>query len=190
MYAGEFHDSVFAHFRCVCARELNLDASAEAQRLVVLRELVVFGAVGIKVVFSVPLCYLGNFAAKHQSHHYGLFDSVAVYHRQHSGKRPHDGVGKRVRRFAETVSDRREHFAFCLNLDVYFESYYGFVFHKIPFRVLDGAMPIRGLPRTMRRKKASCARRMPFLSFAARREAPHPRIRTARICREAPRGLR
>lgn len=46
MYAGELYNAVFAHLGGVRPRELDFNAPADAQRLVVLRELVVFGLSG------------------------------------------------------------------------------------------------------------------------------------------------
>ena len=131
VYAGELYHAVFAHFGGVRPRELYFHAAADAQRLVVLRELVVFGAVGIEVVFSVPLGYLGNFAPEHKPHFYRLAYGVAVQDGQDARERPDDGVGERVRRLSETVADGGEHFAPGLYLDVDFESYDGFVFHGV-----------------------------------------------------------
>ena len=79
----KLHKPVLAHFGAVRRGKLYLDIAAEAQGLVVLRELIVLGAVRVEIIFSIPFCDFGNFAAEHKPKLYRLADSLEIEHGEH-----------------------------------------------------------------------------------------------------------
>ena len=130
MYAGKLYGSVRPHLARFARRQFYFNAAAKAQRLVELRKLVVFGAVGVEIVFSVPLGYFGNFATKQHTHFYGFAYCLEIKNGQNPRQSQNNWVYQSIWLFAKAVWSRRKHFAFCMKLNVNFQTYYCFKFHN------------------------------------------------------------
>ncbi len=128
--AGERDRLVLAHDVARRTGQLDLDAAAEAEGLVVLGELIVLRRVRVEIVFPVPFADRGDGAAEHEAGLDRLVDGLLVEHGQHAGQREHDGVGERVFRLAKACGHAGEHLGLGLELDVNFKTDDGFVLHE------------------------------------------------------------
>ena len=90
----------------------NVNMAAEANRLVKLRNLVVFGKVGVKVVFTVKFIEFLNFAAQCKARTDGKFNNLFVQHRQCARHAEAHGANMGVRRAAELSGAGAEGFGF------------------------------------------------------------------------------
>ncbi|OPZ74202.1 MAG: hypothetical protein BWY82_00803 [Verrucomicrobia bacterium ADurb.Bin474] len=95
--AGQANPTVFAHHIARRPIHLNLDRPAQAQWLVVLRDLVVLGHVGVVVMLTVPLAHIGDLTAQHQTDLNGLFDGPLVEHWQRPRHSHHHRIGQFIR---------------------------------------------------------------------------------------------
>src|SRR5690606_27060683 len=127
--SGERDAFVYALNVAGGAGQLALDGAADADRLVVLGNLVVLGGVRVEVVFAVPFADRRDLAAEQQA---GLDDGVdggLVHHGKDAGQREHDGIGERVLRLPVAGGHAGEHFGVGLDLDVNLKTDDGFVLH-------------------------------------------------------------
>src|SRR5581483_10248032 len=85
----------------LAVRGWNLQAATDAQRLVVLGDLVGLRVVGIEVVLAVEDRTLGDLAVEREAELDRLFDCAAVRDRQRPRKREADRARLRVRRATE-----------------------------------------------------------------------------------------
>ena len=116
------HPLVLAAYAARRARKLDLNLAADAERLVVLGNLVVLWRVGIPVVFAVPLALLRDRAAEHQAHLNHQVDRRLVDRGQYARKREDDGVGQRIGLRSVIIRRGAEGLRLRLELDVNFEA--------------------------------------------------------------------
>ena len=119
--AREGDGLVFAHDVAGGAGQFDLHAAAEADRLVVLGDLIVLRAVGIEIVLPVPFADGSDRAIEEQADLDDLVQRLLVEHGQRAGQRLHHGVSERVGGRTETGGDTREHLRTRLELDVHLE---------------------------------------------------------------------
>ena len=108
-----------AHDLGLAVVAVDLDAAVEAERLVVLADLVALREVGIEVVLAVPLRELGDVAAQGESRADGQPDRLAVEHRQCAGQAHDHRVDLRVRIGAVVVGAGGEALRLRLELEVH-----------------------------------------------------------------------
>jgi len=109
---------------CVVQR----DTAAEAERLVILRDLVVLRHVRVVVVLPVELADLGDVAAEHHPRTGGQSQGLAVHHRQGAGETEAGGAGVGVGLGSILDLAAAEHLAPGLELGVDFQADCGHVF--------------------------------------------------------------
>ena len=100
---------------------------AQAQRDVVLGDLVALGEVGIEVVLAVEDRARRDLAAQRHPHHDPVDHGLGVGHRQRAGQAEADRAGARVGLLAEAQLAAAEHLRAGLELDVDLEADDGFV---------------------------------------------------------------
>ena len=88
-------NALLARFR------LHHQVPADAQRQVILADLVRFGQVGIEIILSVLLGVTRNRAARRQPCQHRVMHHLPIEHRQRAGKAHTDRAALRVRRCAE-----------------------------------------------------------------------------------------
>ena len=116
--------------------------AAAAQRQVVLAGLPRLGKVGVKVILSVPLAELRDFAPERQPGFDGVFDRFAVERRHSAGKAGADRAAMRIRFAAEHVRTRAENLGRGFQFAVYFKTYGNFVIarhHAFSFSKVSAA---------------------------------------------------
>ena len=127
MDARERNPLVLAHHIAGGAGQLDLDRAADADRLIVLGNLIILRRIGIEIIFAVPFADGGDFAAQHQARLDDGVERGLVHHRQGTGQRQHDGIGQRVLLVAVAGGRTREHLRPGFHLDVDFQADDGFV---------------------------------------------------------------
>src|SRR5689334_4970197 len=105
----------------------------DAERDVVLGDLVALGEVGIEVVLAVEDRARGDLAAQRHPHHDPVGDRLRVGHRERPGEAKADRAGARVGLLAEAQLAAAEHLRAGLELDVDLEADDGFVVHAKAF---------------------------------------------------------
>src|SRR5690625_3721536 len=125
----QFDKTVLAHDISRRSRKFEFDLSAEADRLIVLRDLIIFWIVRIKIVFPIPFADRGDFAAEQKARSDNLIERLFVHDRQRSRQSEDDRIGLCVRLGTEAARRAAKHFRFRLNLNVNLESDDYFVFH-------------------------------------------------------------
>ena len=101
---------------------------AQAERDVVLGDLVALGEVRIEVVLAVEDRARRDLAAQREAHHDPVGHGLGVGHRQRPGQAEADRAGARVRLLAEAQLAPAEHLRAGLELDVDLQPDDGFVF--------------------------------------------------------------
>ena len=104
------------------------DGAAEAERQIVLADLVVLRHVGVEIIFAVELADRADLAAEHEAGEGGEFERLFVHHGQRAGHAEADGADIGI--WLGAVFDRTgaEHFAAGLELHMDFEADGGDVF--------------------------------------------------------------
>ena len=127
---GERNSHVLAHHVAGGAGQLDFHRTAEADRLVVLGNLVVLRRVRIEIVFPVPFADRRDLAAQQQARLDDGVECRLVHHRQGAGKAEHDRIGQRVGLVSIARADAGEDLGAGLDLDVDLEPDDGFVVHE------------------------------------------------------------
>ena len=107
--------------------QIERDRAAEAERLVVLRDLIILRHVRIEIILPVELAARGDLAAEHLAGEDRLHDRLLIRHRQHAGHPEADGTDMRIGSAAELVLARAEHLRVRLELAVDFKADHDFV---------------------------------------------------------------
>jgi hypothetical protein len=102
--------------------QVERDRAARAERLVVLRDLVILRHVRVEIILPVELAARGDLAPEHFAGEERLDDRLLVRHGQHAGHAEADGAHMRIGRPAEFVFAAAEHLRVRLELDVDFKS--------------------------------------------------------------------
>src|SRR3989344_6151670 len=71
------------HFFARCKR----DKTAAREWMLVLRNLIPLGQIGIKIVFAVKLAFVGNFSAERKPYRHNFANCIFVGYRKRSGMR-------------------------------------------------------------------------------------------------------
>ena len=104
-------------------------------RQVQLADLVAFGQVGIEIVLAIKHVFLVDLGIQRQAELNRFFHHFAVHHRQRAGQRAFHHASMRVRLGAEGGTRAAENFGFGVELDVDFQSDYGFPGHVFVFLI-------------------------------------------------------
>ena len=134
-------------------RRGNFDPAMLGQRLVVLRNLVALGQIGIKVVFAREDRALAHLAVERQRGQRGKLDGLLVQHGQRSGQPQANRANVGVRIRAEPVGATAKRLGRREQLHVHFEADHGLVFRQNVRR--DGCGRHIGI--LSRGAQASCA---------------------------------
>ncbi len=153
-------------------------SAAEADRQVVLRNLVVLGHVRVEIIFPVELADGRDLALEHQSRKRRQAQRIPV----HDGKRPRqpetDRAGMRIRLRAEFHPAPAEHLAPGLQLHMHFQPDGGEVFHPAEtLHRFPGFSKLREKPpgcRLLTPTSRATLRRRQSRPAASRRVAPDP----------------
>lgn len=79
----------------------DIDPAVQTDRLVILRDLIRFGRIGVKIVLAVELADIADGAVQRHGCFHRVFHRLAVQHRQHAGMTKTDGTGVRIGRSAK-----------------------------------------------------------------------------------------
>ena len=104
------------------------DGTAEAERQIVLADLVVLRHVRVEIIFAVELADRADLAAEHEAGEGGELQRLLVHHGQCAGHSEADGADIGIRLGAVFDRAGAEHFAAGLELDMHFEADGGDVF--------------------------------------------------------------
>ena len=165
-----------AHPQVAAVLQLHVQVPADAQRQVVLRDLVGLGQIGIEVVLAVEDGALGDAAVEGQRDARGVLDRLLVGHRQHARMAQADRADVGVRRLAEGDLAAAEHLGAGVQLHVDLEADDGFpaVASRRPSAAgpaLIGATSAQPPAARPRRPPASAPARGPRPAGPARRSA-------------------
>ncbi len=111
-------------------RQLDLNLTPQAKRLIVLTQLVVLAVVGVKVVFPVPFAPGCDVTAQHQAQARALQHSLLVDDRQSARQAQHHRIRQAVGGRCEGVAAGGAHLAAGLQLDVNFQANGDVVVHN------------------------------------------------------------
>lgn len=120
---------VLTHHVAGRAGEFDFDRTAETDRLIVLRDLIIFRRVGIEILFTVPFADGRDVAAEKQTRFDDRIEGRFIHHRQRAGERKHDRIGQRIGLVTKARADARENFGMSFNLNVNLQTDDGFVVH-------------------------------------------------------------
>ena len=99
-------------------------------RQIQLADLIAFRQIRIKIVFTVEHVFLIDFRIQSQTEFDGFFDDFAVHYRQYARQRTLNHAGMGIRLGTECSGCAAEDFGLGVELDVDFQSDYGFPSHK------------------------------------------------------------
>ena len=105
----------------------DMEFAMFAQRLIILGDLIVFHQVRIEITFPVELAPVGDRAGTHQPCDDSFPDCFHIGNGERTGITHADGAGHRIRFAAECIRAVTEHFTFCPDLDMDFQSDDGFI---------------------------------------------------------------
>ena len=111
------------------AGEFKIHEAVRRAGFVVLRELVIFGGVGIEITFAVEFGEARNFAVQQVTRQHRQTQRLVVRHGQHAGQAEADGTDVGVRLGTVSVRATAPHLRFGFELDVGFQTDDSFVFH-------------------------------------------------------------
>ncbi|MPN30553.1 hypothetical protein SDC9_178024 [bioreactor metagenome] len=117
-----FHVHPLDRDHVLLAVDLDGDLAVDAQRLVVLGDLVVLGHVGIEVVLARESAPAGDIAAQAEPDPDRRFARLLVDHRQRAGQPQADRTGVGVRLAAELGRAAAPHLGRGAEFDVHFEA--------------------------------------------------------------------
>ena len=127
---------IFFHVRTGNIDGFNLVAHYDFQfamlnnRQIQLTDLIAFGQIRIEIVFTVEHVFLIDFRIQSQTEFDGFFDDFAVHYRQYARQRTLNHAGVGIRLGTECSGCAAEDFGLGVELDVDFQSDYGFPSHK------------------------------------------------------------
>ncbi len=112
---------------CLAIRSGHVDPSVLGDRLVVLRDLVALGQVGIKIILPGKNRPLAHLAVDGQRGQRGELDGLRVEHRQRAGQSQANGADVGVRRRAKVIGAAAKGLGGGQQLYVNFESDHGLI---------------------------------------------------------------